>query len=512
MTVDRVVYNSYERVTSSDMNREAALNNRALLEGLHGVISVTGQAFGSVGFRRSGILHGFWVEAVPGQMQVTVTAGLGLMKNVANVYPNSQWEWMELQDTVVVNVPAGGVQARYDVVEVRPRQVISSTQGRDIFNPNLGTFSQSNITKEYKSDPEFQVRSGVEGVTPSLPDGTTGWMPIAYLRIPGGAVSIGADDLMWCRPLLCPRQVDAQQPLQGGGIEVTAAGFSGSHKGARGQFPSGNLVWSIDPATTYKLDNMSYDGSGAFPVVDTVVYVYAIPPPFPTGYDSHLAPREVFTRSSTFAYNGGGFESGQQNCIVVSSANPPDLTQQGAPAIGGTSNLAAPFWGSGDNAVPRSNWVYLGAVFVDTAIPGMTVQRVVGPNVAPERKTGFDFLADLPIAGPTVKNLWSNITGDADQQLPVTARKCHVSGKFDLDPGGMLFLQIEDFWTGTSQLGRVCINTYNGWAAVRRNGDVYVVHTDASGNVTLQSGDAMFVNADMRIHVRAYEDAVLAQR
>lgn len=498
--VDRVNYVTRERATSTDQNRATQLHHRALLEGLHGMTSVTG-------LRRSGILHGFDVQPVPGQMQVTVSPGLGLMRNAANLYPTSQWQWMELQDTTVVNCPASGAQARWDIVEVRPGQTISSTQGRDIFNPNLGTFSQSNVTKEYKSLPEFQVRSGAESFNPVLPDGTSGWMPIGYLGTTAGDTEIDGDEIVRCRPLLIPTPLHSEPIVQGGGVEITAEGSTGTLHAASGMFPDRNLPFTINEGTTVQPGTpQSFDG-GTPPVVDSVIYVYAIPPPYPTGYDADLAPREIQRNVAM-----SGVQIGQKNCVVVGSTNAPTLDMQGAPSIGGTTTKIGDLWGTGDNSLSRSNWIYLGACFFDSGGFVNCIQRTLGAHVSPQRKTGFDFEADLPIVGATPKNLWSNIAGDSDMQLPVTARKCECSFQLDHDAGGTLRLQIEDYWTGSSQLGRVCIIHSQVIAGTQRGGGTHMLVTDASGNVSLQSGDANLLNGNARVHVRAYEDLILALR
>lgn len=503
MTIDRTYINTRTRALSTDVNRLIALINRAIQEGLHGLCS-------TAGLRQSGILHGFQVTAVGGgTMGVNITPGLAFVKRAA-VYPGTQWAWTELQDTKVLTLDPGGANPRYDVIEMRAGEVVSATQGRDVFNPNLGTFSLQNLTVEYKSEPEFRIVKGTEAFPiPGFPAGSAGWCPIAYISVGPGVVTLTNANIGMCRPILSPDPMTDKR-IEGGGLNWDADGFTGAHQGASGRFARSRLNWSIAKGTVARLGLYNIDG-GSLPVANTVLYAYAIPPPYPTGYDTDLAAREINSTNSTFYINGGGFELGQRDCLVVFSAAAPNDVQslQGAPSGNGT--LSNPIWNGGANAIDRGTWVYLGACYFDVAVPGIVIQRARGPWIGTFRKPGFDFTAALPIVVPAAYNVWSNIVGDSDITWPNTAMTVVLGGLFDNNPGGYTHVRIEDWWTGGGK-GLIYITHTNGGGVGAIGGQEYQVGPSLTGNINITIANALGVAGNQRFYGRRYEDSVLARR
>lgn len=503
MTIDRTYINTRSRALSTDVNRLIALIDRAIQEGLHGLCS-------TAGLRQSGVVHGFITTAVGGgTMNINITPGLAFVKRAA-VYPGTQWAWTELQATKVLTVDPGGVDPRFDVVEMRAGEVVSATQGRDVFNPNLGTFSLVNLTVEYRSEPEFRIVKGAEVFPlPGLPTGSTGWCPIAYISVGPGVTELFSTDIALCRPILSPDPMQDKR-IEGGGLDFTANGLTGTHQGASGRFTRSRLNWSIAKGTVARLGLYNIDG-GTLPVANTVLYAYAIPPPYPPGYDSDLAPREINTTSSTFFINGGGFEVGQRDCIVVfSSSAPGDVLsiQGGGTGFGSVGN---PVWNGGGVGLDRSTWVYLGACYFVAGGTGIVIQRARGSWIGTYRKPGFDFAAALPIVVPTLYNTWSNIAGDDDITWPNTALTVVVGGVFDNNPGGYTRLQIEDWWTGGA-LGRLNINFGNTGGVGDYGGDEYQFGTNLSGQISVAAANGLGIAGDQRFYGRRYQDSILARR
>lgn len=503
MTIDRTQINTRERALSTDVNRLIALINRAIQEGVHGLCSTAGQ-------RQSGVVHGFTVTAVGGgTLDINISAGLAFVKRAA-VYPATQWAWTENQATKNMTLDGGDADPRVDVVEVRAGEAVSVSQGRDVFNPNLGTFALQNMTKEWKSEPEFRIVKGTPTfpIAP-MPGGTAGWCPLAYINVAPNATEITAANVALCRPILSPDPTTDRR-VEGGGLIWAADGLTGTHQGANGRFTRSRLNWEIPPSTVAKLGLFNIDG-GTLPVANTVLYVYAIPPPYPTGYDTDLAPREVSATDATWFVNGGGYELGQKNCIVVFSSSAPSDTTSLLGSSSGNGSLGNARWGGGQNSLDRSSWVYLGAVFFDIAVPGVVIQRCRGSWIGTFRKPGVDFELDLPIVAPTQYNAWNNLVADSPIKWPNTALLVELAGRFDNDPGGHLEFRIEDYWASGTR-GVINHVHMNQVGVGRRGGGEWQIGVDASGNFSITVANAALINGDMRFYGRRYQDSILARR
>jgi hypothetical protein len=104
---------------------------------------------------------------------------------------------------------------------------------------------------------------------------------------------------------------------------------------------------------------------GSVSGVDTNVYLYAVPPPYATGYGS-LAEREFYpgsTAEAQFASVGTGV--GQYGCLVIASTEPPEATSPQGEISGATSKTITdtPFQQSGGNASSSgTRWAFIGAI------------------------------------------------------------------------------------------------------------------------------------------------------
>lgn len=525
MTIDKGQANTRERVLSSDWNRQTELGNRAISEALSA--SVSGYA------RETGILGdtSFLVTPLNGTMKSAIAPGLALYYDSTQVYPKSTMVWVESREVREVTHPVADALARWDVVEMQPGELISSTQPRDQFDPLTGTFTVVNMTKEIKSYPTFQVRSGTPSASPAVPAGTPGWIPLAYVQVLGAAVTVDQTKIVHCRPLLGSRQIDREGystsalanvyavDVKGGGVEWPGGDIDNGAlvNSMEGRFAGHHHKFRLTKTCPIKIATMNWDGGG-LPAVNSVVYFYAVPAPYPSGYDANLAKRELWTPDPDNLYgdNGGYYDSNfQHGCLIVASTSEPDLTHPAGPSTG-TGALQHEFFADA-GLVPstRSQWVYIGAAFYDNATTEVVEQRVVGRWVAPSRKTGAVFQTLLPIAAPTVFNMWSGFTG-ADFTLPVTARRLSMQVFARLGAEDALFIEMEDDWTGggaVGQDGAIYFTMYNPDPVnVQNESRIFEVTVNATGELNVQEATVIGVVNTGRFVARAYRDAVLEIR
>ena len=140
-TFPTVQWNSRERALSNDMNQQARLVSRAITETATAIVSGTLRQMGVFG-------TSFLVAPVAGTMKCTINPGTALFVDGVSVYPDSTVQWMESSAIREITLEASDASSRYDVIEMRPGSVTTSTQPRDEFNPLTGTFTVVNMAKE----------------------------------------------------------------------------------------------------------------------------------------------------------------------------------------------------------------------------------------------------------------------------------------------------------------------------------------------------------------------------
>jgi hypothetical protein len=92
---------------------------------------------------------------------------------------------------------AGGI--RVDVVEIQRVDVVTETDNRDIFNPSTGLFTAQSVVKVTDGQVSYRIRLGTPGG--GLPPPALGWLPLAVLATPVGAVDLDAVEVWDVRNL-----------------------------------------------------------------------------------------------------------------------------------------------------------------------------------------------------------------------------------------------------------------------------------------------------------------------
>jgi len=516
--IDSTQWNTRERATSSDLNRATKLLHRALAEAVSYLASGATKKSGCFG-------DSFIATPAAGTMKTVIGPGLALWSDSTQVYPESSAVWIESREIREVTHDVGDPQARYDVIEMRPGQLVSSTQPRDVFDPVTGAFTVQNLTKEVKSYPEFRIVKGTPSATPSIPAGSSGWMPIAYVLVASGAVTLDPQGVVYCRPILAaqdpagawatPAPTRHATRVKGGGVIAAGGSLAASvANDMTGRFPGYYVDFRLNTTATLRVTTMTWDGGG-LPGADGVVYFYVIPPPYPAGYEAHLAGREIWTPDTTMIYtNNGGFytPTRQEGCIIVASSTAPaNLTNPAGYATGNATfnNL---FFSAAASNSDREKWVYIGAASFEAAGTQLVTQRHIGRWTATQRKTKKSFFADLPIGAPIQYSLWSEAAGDPVVRWPVTAREIEMQVRAAVNAAGNLFLSLYDDVGNDAVNEGMLINVFANNAGVQLNvGGTYNVLPDSSGRVTIKTASATGAASAVLIG-KAYKDTILDLR
>jgi len=513
--MDRTQWNTRERALSTDLNRAMQLVERGVLEGLSALVS------GSV--KKSGCFgNSFLVTPVAGTMDSSITAGLAFMINAANVYPSSTVDWIESRVLRSVTHDAADAQTRYDAVEMRAGYEVSSSQPRDQFNPVTGTFTVVNMAKELASLPEFRITKGTPAASPQLPAGSAGWMPLAYVRVVGGAATLSATDVIYCRPLLdtepgatgwAGASADVfSDEVTGGNLSCAGGTLTGAVVNTMtGRFAGFHHRFRVAVASTCTLGSLVYDGGG-LPGASGHVYFYAIPAPYPSGYDTSMAGREFWTPDEAVVYSAaGGFADpdSQSGCIIIASSEFPGTSKSGAPPAG-TALFSHSLFGPGLTTTSnRKYWMYIGSAWYDSVGGTLLLQSANGPRISHSRKTGSTYT--VPVVDEVV-SFANEVVGDPDFSLPPAVTRVHVVSNASLTINtGFVYIKYEDADPATG-------TTYKKFLATR------VTSTDALAGISEwmtvgfaktiivreSTGDILLDT--VTFHAIAWEDPVIALR
>lgn len=404
---DQTTYNTRERMLSTDLTRMTDLLQRWVMEGIAALGGETDNPL-------SGVIRGLKAVAPGTGMSVNLSAGIAMLYDSGVAYPDSKWRWIEQQSDTIVSIPASeAVLNRWDVIEIAPNASITSTESRDIYSATLGTFTPGSVTKEVASRPTISVRSGTPATNPALPAGTSGVIPLAYVYVPGAATVINPGDVVLCRPFIALRSTHPYGPYLGGNVEVASAGGN-TIKPLPFRMDDDDGIARIGGGfTSVDMSASSYarvDASLTYPPAsDTMCSIYVARPPYPTGYDSTMANREITTSGSRIPSYTSGFDNG----IIILTDETPALPDDASGNWGAALvALNDPTWGS--QTISGSDAMYLGSVLYDQSAGGLARQICTGAVV--ERPDSGTY----PTEQYNVEAGGGSDTGDLRKTSPLT--------------------------------------------------------------------------------------------
>jgi hypothetical protein len=335
-------------------------------------------------------------------------------------------------------------------------------------------------------------------------------IPLAYVYLGAGAVTVQATDIVMCRPMLRGDAGGDQsapgRDVYGGGVEVATAGLALSLRNAGGRFAGSRVRWGIsaaDGTTAYTLAAQGMDGA-ALPVADDVIYFYACPPPYPAGYDSNLAPREHWPGATALTRYQGMAVADVHNAVIVASTVEPQVnTPLGSPTAGNFTMTCAPFAAAA--TIDRTTVAYLGAASWDFSGTDLLEQSMRGTTVIAGTATST---GNIVPGGAAAYNLWG--VGGGAMLFPVSARLVSAAvdvSDNDSNDGDALTIRVDD---ETSVTWR-----WETWRAPFIGSFHYVLpatfNVSAAGNVTVTSVSGAAFD-DIRIRSTGYEDCILGSR
>lgn len=378
-----VQQNTRERVVSGDWNRMQRLSagfdnemaRRAMLSPVDdsGYVGVTFQNPGPVSAAfdvlapaapdYAGILNGLMVLVPAAATHVLVTPGALVVVDPEGQVGSSDPSALNPDDgpgpgrSVVsegVSVvgaltwaPNPGPGSRVDVVECQRTQLVIETDNRDVFDPSTGLFTPQAVTKVTGGELTFRIRQGAPGG--GLPAPALGWVALAVISAPAGAVDLDACHVWDVRPLLSDlarpfAQVRSIFPTLDRWRMVcedkSAVGelrLSGESQGNYLGWRMGGLFRELGVADFIDLQNAPfYQAAGFAPVASLPFYVYSL---WPGGY-----VRWVRYYPSPVAGVGGRVPGTFRGIVAVSQV-PPFNGQPLAP-------VATPSaWGLGTSTI-----------------------------------------------------------------------------------------------------------------------------------------------------------------
>lgn len=122
--------------------------------------------------------------------QVSVESGRGFKYDGTQVSPEPKYRAMDLAADLTLTINAGTWAAlpsagnsRYDLILVRPSEVVVATESRYVKNALTGLVSSETVDKILEQQAEFSVYEGVEGGSPAVPATPVGWMKVAEILV-----------------------------------------------------------------------------------------------------------------------------------------------------------------------------------------------------------------------------------------------------------------------------------------------------------------------------------------
>lgn len=502
------------RLTANGLNTQSDYTARLTYAALQALLAADGQY-------ASGVVDGLLVTVQAGSLNTQVGGGLAVLYDGALGLPDGSHRWIEVQHTAPITAThdAGGVLPRWDLVEIAPGQVDGPPEILDFYDPSLGVAVPLAASPVKVCSPTVTITKGTPSASPKFPNGNPSRIPLAYVYVPAGAVTLSEFNVCYCRPIRKPR-VAALTPttidlphrwqVRGGGLQVAVAGLQARLVNEMsGFFPGSSTPFNLGLNQVCQLSVTNYDGGG-LPASSRQVYAYAIPWPFPPGSDATLAPREFYLRNPA-VMTPGGYAVGQQGCMVVWSSTPPVVSNQGPGNAGGVASFNHPNVGA--FTVPYESMVYIGSAFFDQPLGRFILQRSYGSIVGAERKSGAAFDSLIPIAAPTALSVAANTAFDPVYRIPSHIRHVRMASWYQIGGGSWVYVRYADqFEPSGGFQPKLAYHEVRDAAAPsgNLNDDRWLHLTDAQEVVVTLADAGLFGN--LVAYVYEYKDPIIDMR
>jgi hypothetical protein len=213
-----IVYNTRERLVSTDPNRAQAINAKQIAEILRFLLDaqneqdVSGGGVETMGtgselFLRGTILSGVRPRPEVGTTNLFVEPGVALL--IDNAAPSSDDSvGAYVADAGVklagaLTLTAGAGSPRIDVVECQRVTNVTEQDNRDVFNVSTGLFTPTQVPKVKGGALSYRIRTGTPGA--GFPGVAAGWLPLMVAMVPAGATTWDQVTCWDVRPLASDR-------------------------------------------------------------------------------------------------------------------------------------------------------------------------------------------------------------------------------------------------------------------------------------------------------------------
>lgn len=217
MTMRHLQINPQERAISNDINRAQKFKERDVMELLRQWLcprttweedAGVAEAPASVGAPPfAEVINGLVVRPLNGTFSLAVDGGIVIMVDVP-LADGSAAHYMR-DDGVPLTAPLtvgpnAGPGSRVDLVECALAAADETvSDSRDVFDPTTNLFTAASLPKEVQRRLQYRVRAGTPGS--GVPALQAGWLPLAAVLTPVGALSLNDCTLWDVRPLLSDR-------------------------------------------------------------------------------------------------------------------------------------------------------------------------------------------------------------------------------------------------------------------------------------------------------------------
>lgn len=362
----RIVYNTRERLISTDPNRGQAFAAQAqqeawraqfndlqanwkLFPGLSAQVQVVGSpAYGEV---YSGLMVrpdvAGYLLIDPGLAMVIAT---NIPSNDDSPYVYVRDPGVQTPGVLAFTANATPATLRWDVVECQPVDTLLESSSRDIYNPATGLFVPAIVDKVRAARMVYRIRLGTPGA--GFPGSVEGWMPLAVAAVRDGATGFHQCDFYDVRPLVSdrvrPQPVgstgnEGQSQIDEAHWQCAGGSFQGHAESEFGGYLAGGALRTSVPASSLALFGVTTDQGGDHPLLTLAnaanVGTYAAPSSgsyyiaalFPKPADGQaFIPRWARYSELPVASLGRRVPNGPRGILVVTS-NVPGPNNQFAP-------------------------------------------------------------------------------------------------------------------------------------------------------------------------------------
>lgn len=355
----RLIWNSREQVTSSDLNRAQAFqsgdlgelfrffvaegSNPGFLPGANDPIAFDWKN----GFTEDHavqetpmygqVIGGFTASTVLGTMNIKIDAGVAFVVDPDASPQSDDSPYKLVRDSgTTITVPTADLsQTRIDVIEVSRKDVITVTDSRNQYDTATGLFTPVTVNKAGMGQFTWRIRSAAAGA--GTPSPVAGWMPLYVVSVPANTTDTSSMKIWDVRPLISGRSALVNRVASHGQGHLKQTWGSGYLSGSNLMFQGYAEVHDqygyrlggqlLGKQAVINFGNTFFQAAGFTPGAGNYYYVYIGIPitanvnAAGSGYMPNLGPRWALMANIDV---GSPYRPFEPVGLIVISTTPPD--------------------------------------------------------------------------------------------------------------------------------------------------------------------------------------------